>query len=149
MDFLNAFFIQSFNYHTGAPQRSDLTFDISDIRLSLDPVLFDLANSLASSALAPLMQPGPDQAVRAVTQFEKIWSFDPVADLQQQEQVAVSTTVTGAGGGVTVWRPKTVTGYGVLGFVVTPGEGQPAFEVLSVAVNSGLVAYPVDYTLIW
>jgi hypothetical protein len=51
--------------------------------------------------------------------------------------------------GVTVWRPKTPAGYSILGDIVIPGQSQPTFEVLAVAVNSGLVAYPTAFTHMW
>jgi hypothetical protein len=55
-----------------------------------------------------------------------VWSFDP-AELfagQQGGRLAVSLAVTGAEGGVTVWRAKAPTGYAVAGSVVTPGATQ-------------------------
>ena len=51
--------------------------------------------------------------------------------------------------GVTVWRAKPATGYGSLGDIVTLGTALPAFEVLTAAVNSGLVAYPTAYAQVW
>jgi hypothetical protein len=55
-----------------------------------------------------------------------VWSFDP-SDLvggQSGTQLAVSLAVTGAEGGVTVWRAQAPTGYGIAGDIVTPGTSQ-------------------------
>lgn len=137
----------------GAPPaqvvRTDLKLDASDLRVTLSPGALALAASLGAGALAPLAQPGPDHSVRAVSQFELVWSFDPAAGWQDASELAVSVAATGGGGGVTVWRPLVATGYGLTGFVLTPGDAKPTFEVLSVAVNSGLGSYPSSYTKLW
>ncbi|KAL4443584.1 hypothetical protein ABPG75_011321 [Micractinium tetrahymenae] len=133
------------------PATTDVRLEASDLRLTLSPDVLELGGLLAASALEPLMQPQPDQPLASCNQFERVWSFDPAALLAQQPggAAAVSLAVTGAEGGVTVWRPKTPTGYAVTGDVVTPGSTQPTFEVLAVAVNSGLAAYPTAYTRVW
>jgi len=72
------------------------------------------------------LQPKPDQPLASCNQFERVWSFDPASLSAQQRggQLAVSLAVTGAEGGVTVWRAKTPTGYAVTGDVITPGTSQ-------------------------
>lgn len=134
-----------------APQvvRTDVTLETSEIRAMLSPGTLELGLSLSTTALAPLMQPGPDAALRASSQFERVWSFDPVAAEQKNAELAVSLAATGIGAGVTVWRPQTATGYGVTGHIITPGEDRPTFEVLTVAVNSGIAAYPASYSRVW
>ena len=89
-----------------------------------------LINCLSSS-LHPLLQPQPDQPLASCNQFERVWCFDPAALLAQQAggQLAVSLAVTGAEGGVTVWRAKTPTGYAVAGDIVTPGTSQVSRSV--------------------
>ncbi|KAL4447306.1 hypothetical protein ABPG77_007339, partial [Micractinium sp. CCAP 211/92] len=133
------------------PASTDVRLEATDLRLTLSPDVLELGALLAASALEPLMQPQPDQPVASCNQFERVWSFDPAALLAQQPGgvAAVSLAVTGAEGGVTAWRPRTPTGYAVTGDIVTPGSTQPTFEVLAVAVNSGLAAYPTGYTRIW
>lgn len=129
--------------------RTDINLAVSDIRLTLSPTVVSLANLLGTSVLAPLMQPGPDTAVRAASQFRKVWSFDAAAILQEAEQSAVDVHATGIGTGITVWQPQTASGYGITGHVVTPGQSKPSFEVLTVAANSGLAAYPASYKRVW
>ncbi|KAL4858517.1 Vacuolar protein sorting-associated protein 13C [Chlorella vulgaris] len=147
------------------PACTDIKLDTSELRLTLSPDVLELGSALASSALAPLMQPKPDAPLTSCTQFERVWSFDPAHLFagQQSGVLAVSLAVTGAEGGVTVWRAKTPTGYGVTGDIVTPGTTQastslmfdaayqslPTFEVLVVAVNSGLAAFPTSYVKLW
>lgn len=129
----------------GAPARTDLKLDASDLRLTLSPDVLELGSALAASALAPLMQPKPDQPLASCTQFERVWSFDP-AELfagQQSGQLAVSLAVTGAEGGVTVWRAKTPTGYGVAGDIVTPGASQVRAVVRDAALGTGGGGLPV------
>ncbi|KAI7845244.1 hypothetical protein COHA_001286 [Chlorella ohadii] len=138
---------------------TDIQLEASDLRLTLSPDVLELGGRLAASVLEPLMQPQPDQPLASCNQFERVWSFDPadwLAEHQPGGQLAVSLAVTGAEvcaeschGGVTVWRAKSPTGYGVTGDVVMPGATQPTFEVLAVAVNSGLAAYPTGYTRVW
>lgn len=71
-------------------------------------------------------QPKPDAPLASCTQFEHVWSFNP-SELfagQQGGRLAVSLAVTGAEGGLTVWRAKAPTGYAVAGSIVTPGVSQ-------------------------
>lgn len=74
------------------------------------------------------LQPQPNQPLASCSQFERVWSFDPADLLAAQQgpagQLAVSLSVTGAEGGVTVWRAKAPTGYAVAGDIVTPGSSQ-------------------------
>ncbi len=129
--------------------RTSVDLKASDLRLTISPVVAELATSLGAGALEPLMQPGPSAPLRAVRQFERVWSIDPDATWQKDSELAVSLAVTGAGGGVTIWRPKTTTGYGITGHVITAGDTNPSFEVMTVAVNSGLVAYPSSFMKVW
>ena len=188
------------------PSSADVRLEASDLRLTLSPDVLELGGLLAASALEPLMQPQPDQPLASCNQFERVWSYDPAGLFSSQPggAPAVSLAVTGAEGGVTVWRAKTPTGYAVAGDVVTPGASQvgvqgwcsgwvlpsvpaaccpghacyachachatrllsslppgsrrsrsrpppaqPTFEVMAVAVNSGLAAYPTSYTRVW
>lgn len=129
--------------------RTNVDLKASDLRLTISPVIAELAISLGAGALEPLMQPSPSAPLRAVRQFERVWSIDPDATWQSDSELAVSLAVIGAGGGVTVWRPKTTTGYGITGHVITAGDTLPSFEVMTVAVNSGLVAYPATFKKVW
>ena len=73
------------------------------------------------------VQPKPDQPLASCSQFERVWSFDPAALSAAQQGgggAPVVLSVTGAEGGVTVWRAKTPTGFAVTGDVVTPGTSQ-------------------------
>ena len=47
--------------------------------------------------------------------------------------------------GFTFWVPVTPPGYCAMGHVLTAGVEQPMHEVVSVALNSGLVAWPIGY----
>ncbi len=129
--------------------RTNVDLRASDLKLTVSPVVAELATSLGAGALEPLMQPSPSAPLRAVRQFERVWSIDPDATWQKDSELAVSLAVTGAGGGVTIWRPKTTTGYGITGHVITAGDTNPSFEVMTVAVNSGLVAYPASFKKVW
>ena len=73
------------------------------------------------------LQPKPDQPLAACSQFERVWSFDPAewaAARAPGGPLAVSLAVTGAEGGVSVWRVRTPTGYAAAGDIVTPGTSQ-------------------------
>jgi len=129
--------------------RTNVDLKASDLRLTISPVIAELAISLGAGALEPLMQPSPSAPLRAAQQFERVWSIDPNSTWQLDSELAVSLAVTGAGGGVTIWRPKTTTGYGITGHVITAGDANPSFEVMTVAVNSGLVAYPASFKKVW
>ncbi|KAL4527774.1 hypothetical protein Ndes2437A_g02912 [Nannochloris sp. 'desiccata'] len=129
--------------------RTNVDLKASDLKLTVSPIIAELATSLGAGALEPLMQPGPSVPLRAVRQFERVWSIDPDATWQKDSELAVSLAVTGASGGVTIWRPETTTGYGITGHVITAGDTNPSFEVMTVAVNSGLVAYPASFKEVW
>lgn len=88
-----------------------------------------------------LVQPKPDAPLTSCTQFERVWSFDPAHLFagQQSGVLAVSLAVTGAEGGVTVWRAKTPTGYGVTGDIVTPGTTQASTPLMFDAEYQSLV----------
>lgn len=136
---------------TGAPQVLLTNVDLraSELRVTLLPAVAELASSLGAGALAPLMQPGPSAPMHAVAQFERVWSVDIDSARQRDSDIAVSLSVTGASGGVTIWRPKTTTGYGITGHVITAGDANPSFEVMTVAINSGIAAYPSSFEKVW
>jgi hypothetical protein len=78
---------------------TDISLDVSDIRLSLSPDVVQMATSLAGSALQPLLQPKPDAPLTTCNQFERLWTFDPAELLQQQNKLAIKLVPTGAEGG--------------------------------------------------
>lgn len=47
--------------------------------------------------------------------------------------------------GFTFWKPQAPPGHCCLGHVLTAGTAQPDHEVLCVALNSGLVAWPTGF----
>ncbi|GLI59136.1 hypothetical protein VaNZ11_000961, partial [Volvox africanus] len=51
--------------------------------------------------------------------------------------------------GVTVWRPQPAQGYVALGDVLTAGVHMPNCQVATLAVNSGLVAFPTAFEIVW
>lgn len=133
----------------GDGSTTDLQLESSELRLTLSPDVVQLAASLANSVLQPLLQAKPDQPLMSCSQFERVWACDPAMLLQQQQGLAVSLGVSGASGGTTVWRPLAPAGYCPLGDVAVPGGARPSFEVLAVAVNSGLVARPLSFRCLW
>jgi hypothetical protein len=138
----------SLDFRLESHSRTDLTLGISDVKISLSLPVLHLVTSLSTSLLEPVMQPQPDTPLRAVAQFDRLWSFTPRR--YDDQELAVSLATTGAAGGLTVWHPHLPSpGYGIMGHVITPGDGRPAFEVILVAVNSGLAAYPIGFEKIW
>ena len=102
-----------------------------------------------SVRLRPAMQPQPDKPLASCNQFERVWSFDPTALLADPSGAlapAVSLAVTGAEGGVTVWRAVAPTGYAVTGDIVTPGTSQVGAGALQLcctcaALHGGLLSF--------
>lgn len=138
----------SLDFKLESQSRTDLTLAITDVKISLSLPVLNLVTSLSTSLLEPVMQPQPDAPLRAVSQFDRIWSFTPRR--YDDQELAVSLATTGAAGGLTVWHPHSPSaGYGITGHIITPGDGKPAFEVIMVAINSGLAAYPVEFEKIW
>lgn len=129
----------------------DLGLTTTSLRLNISPDTLAMMITMTDSAIQPLLQPPPTTPIIHCNQFERIWCFDPASFIQQEQRVALSVSVTGAGaeGGITAWRAKAPVGYCPVGDVITAGTSQPSFEVLAVALNSGIAAYPTGYTMIW
>lgn len=80
-----------------------------------------------------------------VSVFELLWSSEGPDDRES----ATSTQVTGANATVSFWQPQVPGSYVSLGSIALAGPGPPSFQVLAVAVNSGLVAFPTGMKLVW
>ncbi|KAK9819963.1 hypothetical protein WJX72_004515 [[Myrmecia] bisecta] len=122
----------------------DFKLSISDLRLNLSADILELVLSLQKSVVEPLVQPSADRPIAKCTTFVKLWS-----NSSAQSGSPVDTSVLGEERGLTFWRPQAPIGYAILGDCMTSGKKQPTFQVLAVAVNSGLVAYPVSYISLW
>ncbi|KAK9908805.1 hypothetical protein WJX75_003140 [Coccomyxa subellipsoidea] len=121
----------------------DIQMKLSDLRMNLSPDVLELAMSLQASVLEPLVQPAPDKPLARCTRFLQLWSNHP--EKSGPAGAVMDTSVLAAERGLTFWRPQPPIGYASLGDCVTTGTMQPTFQVVSVAVNSGLVSYPVSY----
>lgn len=120
----------------------DIQVDVSPVKLLLSPGLLDFTNHLLQDALAPLQQPSPNDPVMAVSQYQKIGSIKYHSNEEDSAARYLGYDLI-----LTFWRPETRTGYAIAGDVMTFGEKPPAFEVLSLARNSGLVFPPTSYVL--
>lgn len=120
----------------------------------------------------PLVVPPPDKPLLRCDKFESLWSSRAGGTWGSSATLAGSSTPadsasappratassSGAGGldpvahlrGVSLWRPQAPQGYAILGDVAVPGAGaQPTAPVAVMAVNSGLVAWPLGYECCW
>ncbi|KAK9864527.1 hypothetical protein WJX84_002714 [Apatococcus fuscideae] len=100
-----------------------------------------------ASVLEPLVQPSADRPLSKCNKFGKLWSNN--LDGLGAAEAATEVSILGSASGATFWRPKPAIGYVALGDCITSGSMQPAFQVISVAVNSGIIAYPVRFKAIW
>lgn len=122
----------------------DVQVDVSSVKLLLSPGLLEFSNNLLQDALAPLRQPSPNDPVMAVSQYQKTGSIKYHASTEDSTSKYFGNDLL-----LTFWRPETRTGYALAGDVMTFGDKPPAFEVLSLARNSGLVFPPLSYELVF
>ncbi|KAK9858457.1 hypothetical protein WJX84_002370 [Apatococcus fuscideae] len=125
----------------------DVHLHISDVHIRVSPDVLELGASLQASVLEPLIQPSADRPLSKCNKFGKLWSN--TLDSLSPAQAATEVSILGSATGATFWRPKPAVGYVALGDCVTSGSQQPAFQVISVAVNSGIIAYPVKFKSIY
>ncbi|KAK9827173.1 hypothetical protein WJX74_009221 [Apatococcus lobatus] len=125
----------------------DVRLQISDVHIRVSPDVIELGASLQASVLEPLVQPSADRPLSKCNKFGKLWSNN--LDGLGAAEAATEVSILGSASGATFWRPKPAIGYVALGDCITSGSMQPAFQVISVAVNSGIIAYPVRFKAIW
>eukprot|EP00884_Botryococcus_braunii_P010315 jgi/Botrbrau1/19285/Bobra.0073s0028.1 len=127
----------------GGAAPGDISLCISDVRLNLSPDVLELLLALQASVLQPLIHPSPDRPLARCSRFVSVWSSGgsaggPAGELAEPH-------VIGTDSGVTFWRPQAPTGYAPLGDCITRGDRQPTYQVVTVAVNSGLVMFPEGF----
>ncbi|MEW5298732.1 MAG: hypothetical protein WDW36_001820 [Sanguina aurantia] len=164
----------SYSLLPGASQQLDLS--ISAVALKLSPQVLQQLLQLQKALTAPLMVPPAHAPLLRCELYERVWTSQrtpgsaPRSSLVSSPSAAAVAAGAAAGGGgggdgaaagkhgvdalaaergVTVWRPTAPSGYVILGDVVTAGSAQPQSQVAVLAVNSGLVAHPLGYTLVW
>ncbi|GIL84695.1 hypothetical protein Vretifemale_13319, partial [Volvox reticuliferus] len=148
------------------PTHQDLNFQLDSLTLRLSPAALHLLLQLQDMVLQPLMAPPPDKPLTRCDRFERLWSSH-----WGVRQAAGGGGGGGGGGpgrgvwglelgvsrvdsmaderGVTLWRPQPAQGYVALGDVLTAGTHMPSCQVATLAVNSGLVAFPAAFDLVW
>ena len=122
----------------------DMTLSVSQIHSYISPGLLELGTKLCKEALAPLQQPSPDAAAFAVSKFQKVCTVKCTgAEMMYSETLLYESEM------ITFWKPSAPTGYAFGGHVITHGERVPTFEVMCLAINSGLVRCPDKFELVF
>lgn len=122
----------------------DMTLSISEVHYYISPGLLELGTKLCKEALAPLQQPGPDAAAFAVSKFQKVCTVKCNGSEKVYNEALLFESEM-----VTFWKPSAPTGYAFGGHVITQGEKAPSFEVMCLAMNSGLVKRPDKFELLF
>eukprot|EP00798_Chlamydomonas_sp_ICE-L_P025166 gene25166-10797_t len=133
-----------------SPDKVEFSLDLSDISMKLSPDVMNHLLKLQNAVAMPLVLPPQDQPLSRCSKFEQLWS-------SAQSESSFGYATLGQGGvesmaefrGVTLWRPQPPSGYIILGDMPVAGSNQPTHQVVTVAINSGLVAYPLGYVLVW
>lgn len=132
----------------GEITKAELNLVTSAMGLILAPRTLELVLALASQSLQPFNLPDIDSPVYGTSEYELVCSFDHLRNQQLVGSSLFSTVTTTETTGVSVWRPLMPNGYGIAGHVATPSNSTPNFEVLVIALNSGIVKYPSSFKLI-
>ncbi|GFR52308.1 hypothetical protein Agub_g14845, partial [Astrephomene gubernaculifera] len=137
--------------YTLTPTSQDISLDLGSLNLQLSPAALHLLLQLQGMVLQPLTAPPPDQPLARCNRFQRLWSS------YRPRGASVAGLELGVGGidtlaedrGLSLWRPQPQPGYISLGDVLVSGSRMPYDQVATLAVNSGLVAFPMSYDLIW
>ncbi len=131
----------NFNY-SSTPADIDMDLSVSDAKVVVSPGALESITHYVEDAVAPLLQPGPDKPVFAVSKYQKIVSLCTKSfsrDGTEEQYLMAESDV------ITIWRPHLRTGCMSVGDVVTLGNRAPSFEAVSLSRNSGLVSYPLSF----
>lgn len=130
---------------SNAKDAVDTKVEVSEFKVLLSPGILEMSTFLLKDALAPLLQPGADFPVRAVSNYQKVGTLrrETISSGQNISEYEVSLLYEQEY--LTFWRPQCATGYLSAGDIITSGIKAPSFEVLTLAKNSGLIDYPESF----
>lgn len=131
--------------------KQDWGVDVSKIVLNVSPDVLTILSNVSESVLRPIQAASPDSPLYAVSKYKRICSS------HHKKCTTPPFNSIGSGGldflgqekGFTFWAPEAPAGHGILGHLVTSGTSQPIQEVMSIALNSGIVAWPLKYQECW
>jgi vacuolar protein sorting-associated protein 13A/C len=132
-------------------KKRDLAVEITKIVLNVSPDVLTILSALSTTVLHPIQAASPENPLHAVNKYKRICSS------HHKKGTMPPFHAIGSGGldflgqekGFTFWAPEAPPGHGILGHLITSGTSQPTQEVMSVALNSGVVAWPQKYKQVW
>jgi vacuolar protein sorting-associated protein 13A/C len=132
-------------------QKRDVAVEITKIILNVSPDVLTILSDVANTVWKPIQAASPEQPLSAVNAYKRISSS------HHKKCTTPPFTSIGSGGldflghekGFTFWAPVAPPGFCILGHLITSGTSQPTQEVISIALNSGVVAWPLRYEMRW
>jgi hypothetical protein len=132
-------------------EKRELAVEITKIVLNVSPDVLTILSDMSDTVWRPLQAASPDNPLHAVNKYKRICSS------HQKQCTTPPFNSIGGGGldflgqekGFTFWAPEAPPGHGILGHLITSGTSQPTQEVMSIALNSGVVAWPLKYEICW
>ena len=132
-------------------QKRDLAVEITKIVLNVSPDVLTILSDMSETVWRPIQAASPETPLHAVNKYKRICSS------HHKKCTTPPFNSIGGGGldflgqekGFTFWAPEAPPGHGILGHLITSGTSQPTQEVISIALNSGVVAWPLKYEMCW
>jgi vacuolar protein sorting-associated protein 13A/C len=129
----------------------DVAVEITSVVLNVSPDVLTILSDVSETLLRPIQAASTVQPLYAVNAYEKICSS------HHKKSAVPPFPAVGAGGldclghekGFTFWAPVAPPGHCILGHVLTTGISQPTHEVMCIALNSGIVKWPVSFKSVW
>lgn len=117
-------------------KNTNMELDLTSVKLVLTPDVVALVTEMVHSAVGPLLQPPVQKPLAPCNTFERVWCSDTCGD---------EHTLGALDWNLSAWRPQPPAGYASLGDILVTNTCQPAFEVLTVAMNSGVAVFPNSF----
>lgn len=129
----------------------DVAVEVTKILVNVSPDVLTIMSDVSDTVLRPVMSARASQPLYAVN------SYDCICSSHHRKGTNPPFASIGSGGldfmgqekGFTFWAPVCPPGHGILGHLLTSGNSQPTHQVVCIALNSGVVKWPLRYERRW
>lgn len=132
-------------------EKHDVAIEITKVLVNVSPDVLTILSDVSDTILRPIQSASASQPLYAVSSYQRICSS------HHRKRTNPPFASIGSGGldfmgqekGFTFWVPVCPPGHGILGHLLTSGNSQPTHQVVCVALNSGIVKWPLRFERRW
>lgn len=132
-------------------EKYDVAVELTKVMVNVSPDVLTILSDVSDTILRPVLSASAAQPLYAVNSYECICSS------HHRKSSAPPFASIGSGGldfmgqekGFTFWAPVCPPGHAILGHVLTSGHSQPTHQVVCIALNSGVVKWPLRFERRW